>query len=184
MVRFKITEGFKSSFGDRPVWYLSTIICLYFCHFFDSCRKSQMNLNELIMFRQMPGVPDVNLESKSLVSAPCKTCLLGRSYTRRSEASCTELMERHLLEELFPDASVFVCLFPSIKHTDELFASPWDPIREGCCLHSALRKRPLLGLKACPSILLSFDYGNLKSVRYLPCLCSNGNLIYSLVCQI
>lgn len=94
-----------------------------------------------------------------------------------------QLMGCHLLEELFPGASAFVASFlPFNMQTNCLPPRETSYARGGVCIQ--LRKRSLWGLKACLNILLSFDYGNLKSVRYLPCLYSNGNLIYSLACQI
>lgn len=84
---------------------------------------------------------DKLLESQTLTqrvkawSAPCKTCLLGRSYMRCGEASCMELMGCHLLEKLFPGASAFVASFlPFNMQTNCLPPRETPYARVGVCI--------------------------------------------------
>lgn len=82
-----------------------------------------MNLNELLVFRQTPGVPDVNPKSKSLV---CSLQNLPSGQVLHE----VQRGQLHAADGVSPSGGAvsrclcFCGLFPSIQHADELFAFP------------------------------------------------------------
>lgn len=163
------------------------VTCLYntyqwlfaciFCHFFNSCRR--MKSNELIVFRQVPGDLEVNLGSKGLTYSlhylSSQQALLQVYWGPLHEAGRNVTFWRNAFQMpllLWPLSCHEMCRWTILLS--------WDVICWAVCIQ--LSEKGLCSVQRLTWIFYSFDYGNLSSVSCLLCLCSNRNMVYSLVC--